>query len=224
MSHWNNMVTSHGWMNGWVAEPDDRPNGGVILVPDVFGVNSDMQAIAERFAIAGYLTVVPALFDKLEREVELGYGLESLRRGTALAQALGVEVAAELVACAVDAIGHAGAVALVGYGWGGTAALHAAQSLSTPCVSYFGPFDKIPGAGGNHPPMLLHYGVADGAFPAELVREYRDKVAGLEICSYQSGAAFDRPGDTDRHNAEDARLAFLRTQDFLRATIRQEND
>jgi carboxymethylenebutenolidase len=222
MSHWNNMITSHGWMNGWVAEPDDKPNGGVVLVPDIFGVNEDMRSISERYAIAGYLTVVPALFDKLERDVEMGYDAESTRRGNELARELGTEVAVELVATAADAIAHAGKVALIGYGWGGKVALHAAQSLSLHCVSYFGQFEDLPGEGSILPRSLLHYAGEDNVLPEDLVAEYRKRSPAIEIYSYLGSRAFDRPGDTASHNAEHARLAYLRTQDFLSTAIRQE--
>ena len=44
------------------SEPGKRP--AVIVVQEIFGVNSNIQSIADRFAAAGYFAVAPALFHR----------------------------------------------------------------------------------------------------------------------------------------------------------------
>lgn len=132
MSHWITLVTPHGRMNGWLAEPDDKPNGGVVIAHDVYGINGDLQEIAARYAEAGYLTLIPALFDKVQREVELSPTPENFRIGTKVAEKLGLDTAAELLETAVGAIAHAGKVAVTGHGWGVSVAQRAASELEVP--------------------------------------------------------------------------------------------
>ncbi len=135
MSHWITLVTPHGRMNGWLAEPDDKPNGGLVLVHDVLGVNDDMRRIAQDYAQLGYLTLVPALFDKIQREVELDDTPENHRFGTSIAERLGCNIATELTNTAVDAIGHAGKVAVMGFGWGNRIAERCARALALPRIA-----------------------------------------------------------------------------------------
>lgn len=135
MSHWITLVTRHGRMNGWLADPDDKPNGGVVLLHDVLGVNAEMRRIAGRYAELGYLTLVPALLDKIQREVELDDTPENVAFGTSIAEKLGLDIATELASTAVDAIGHAGKVAVIGFGWSSTVARRSAEVLALPCVA-----------------------------------------------------------------------------------------
>ena len=223
MSHWINLVTPYGRMNGWSAEPDDKPNGGVVLVHDLFGVNEDIRAIAERYAEEGYLTVAPALFDKIQREVEMTYEAENQRLGADLAERLGFDTAVELVKTTADAIGHAGKVAIIGYGWGGAVALRAAAVLDASCVSYYGDV-ALDMEGEKTFPLLLHHGAADDRFAPDKLDLYQDSYPGLETFSYPAGVIFDRESHPLYHHAESAELAFQQTRRFLRDHIRHEND
>jgi carboxymethylenebutenolidase len=223
MSHWINLVTAHGRMNGWSAEPDDKPNGGVVLVHDLFGVNEDIRQIAERYAEAGYLTVAPALFDTLQREVELTYEPANRAFGAGLAERLGVDRAVELVNTTADAIGHAGKVAIVGYGWGGGIGLGSATALGLPYVGYDSLLDAA-GGEGRSIPALLHHGRSDPRFTPQVLKTYGDRFPRLQVFSYPTGPAFDRQGDPGSHHAESATLAQERTLQFLREHIRHEND
>ncbi|AYQ44136.1 MULTISPECIES: dienelactone hydrolase family protein [Burkholderia cepacia complex] len=220
MSHWITLVSTHGPMNGWSAEPDDKPVGGIVLVHEIFGVNADMRNIAERYAAEGYLTVVPALFDKVEREVELDdYAADDYLRGNKLAATLGVDTAAELVATAADAIGHAGEIAIVGYGWGGAVALAAARKMSLPCVVYYGvptPVSPQDGTG----PVLAHCGTLDPQCPSSQPVSVDNGSASVKIRLYPTGDGFDREGDPLHYHEESASQAFGHTVEFLGRHLR----
>ena len=219
MSHWITMVTPHGPMNGWLAEPDDKPKGGVVLVHEIFGANDDMRQIAERYAEDGYLTVVPALFDKIQNEVELGYGPEDIQLGNTLAGKMGLKTAAELVAITADAIAHAGDVAIIGYGWGGQVALLAAQTLSLPCIVY-GEADAFSGQTAQPAtPVLVHRPPHDNGDETL----HREQGPNLQVNVYLGQNGFYRTGDPQHHHVENAELALQRSLDFLRTHIRQED-
>lgn len=223
MSHWITMVTPYGPMNGWLAEPDDRPVGGVVLVHEIFGVNTDMCRIAERYAEDGYLTVVPALFDKIQREVELDYEPAEYQLGNQLATQIGLQTAAVLVRTAASAIAHASKLAIIGYGWGGAVSLRAAQALSVPCVSYYDAWDPSWLDEQIQIPILCHLGEAAPRFSPETLQELCRKIPCAQMFTYPAGDAFDRRGDSKLYHAQSAELAFQRTRDFLRTHIRSEN-
>ena len=220
MSHWITMVTAYGPMNGWSAEPDDRPLGGVVLVHEIFGVNADMRQIAERYAEDGYLTVVPALFDKLQREVELDYGAADYQLGGSLASQIGLETAAELVRAAAGAIAHAGKTAVIGYGWGGAVGLRAAQDLKSPVVNYYAPWELFWLTERSEMPALFHLGETDPRLSAANFTQLREMLPNMEKFVYPAGDAFDRISDPLQFHAQSAELAFERTRNFLRKHIR----
>src|SRR5258708_24359393 len=56
-----------------LAEPAGRPRGGIVVIQEIFGVTRHIRDVAEQFAAAGYLAVAPALFDRVEREVDVPY-------------------------------------------------------------------------------------------------------------------------------------------------------
>ena len=224
MSHWITLVTAHGRINAWAAEPDDKPNGGVVLVHEIFGVNDDMRRIAQRYADAGYLTLVPALFDKIQRDVELTYDPENRQMGIALAERLGIDDASELVNTAADAIGHAGKVAVVGYGWGGNVALRAANAMALPCVSYYAASNPIHEPGEASVPILVHKGDTDPQFSPGYRQRLQKNRPGSQVFTYPTGHAFDREGDPGHHHAESMELAFKRSRQFLRKHIYHENN
>ena len=67
----------------------DRDNGAVIVVQEIFGVNSHIRQVADRFANYGYLAIAPALFDLVSPGTELAYDQEGVDRGRTLAEELG---------------------------------------------------------------------------------------------------------------------------------------
>ena len=55
------------------AEPDGKPRGGIVVIQEIFGVNGHIREVADGYAAAGYLAIAPALFDRTQRDAELGY-------------------------------------------------------------------------------------------------------------------------------------------------------
>ena len=68
------IETSHGLVDGWLAEPEGAPRGALVVVQEIFGVNEHMRSVTERFAASGYRALAPSLFDPVQGDVELGYG------------------------------------------------------------------------------------------------------------------------------------------------------
>src|SRR3546814_16678930 len=64
--------TPAGSVGAWRADPVSAPRGGLVVVQEIFGVNTHVRSVADRYAAAGYVALAPAFFDPVERGVELG--------------------------------------------------------------------------------------------------------------------------------------------------------
>ncbi|GAB3045517.1 dienelactone hydrolase family protein [Stenotrophomonas tumulicola] len=224
MSHWITLVTRQGRINAWEAAPDDKPNGGVVLLHDIFGINNDVVRIASRYSDAGYLTIIPSLFDSLQRNVEMDYTAENEQRGRTLAAQLPPALALDLIASAADAIAHAGRLAIVGHGWGGSLALRAWRQLNLPCVSYYGQGGLPPQASGHEGvPAILHQVTNDPHFTGHSAA-LQESSQNPAVYRYATGTNFDRPAGHPHHHAQSADIASRRTLEFLRTQIHQRHD
>src|SRR6185369_17280377 len=76
------LVASDGFkLSAYRADPDGTPRGGLVVVQEIFGVNSHIRSVCDGYAADGYLAIAPALFDRYERDVDLGYSAADIARG-----------------------------------------------------------------------------------------------------------------------------------------------
>ncbi len=214
MGHWIDITTSHGPVAGWKVDGPEKPRGAIVVIQEIFGVNAHVRSLAEGFAEQGYATLAPAYFDLIERGVELGYDAPGIAKGRALITRLGLEQAVDVTAAAVQALQHYGPVGTVGYCWGGTVALLAAQRLGLPSVSYYGARNlpylaEIPKA-----PVMFHFGERDASIPPEMVEKHRQLLPQMETHVYPAGHGFNCEVRAD-FDAASAALARTRTLAFF---------
>ena len=110
-------------IGAYVARPEGKPKGGIVVVQEIFGVNAHIRSVADGFAAQGYTAIAPAFFDHVESDVELRYEPADYAKGIALVGEVGFDRAIEDVASAAESIASAGKIGVVGYCWGGTVAL-----------------------------------------------------------------------------------------------------
>ena len=58
-------------LGGYRAKPDGAAKGGVVVIQEIFGVNAHIRSVCDRYAEAGYLAVAPAVYDRIEPDVQL---------------------------------------------------------------------------------------------------------------------------------------------------------
>ena len=208
-------------VSGWRADPMGAPRGGLIVVQEIFGVNAHMRGVADRYAAEGFVALVPAYFDPVERGVELGYAREDVDRGRGLVDALGLERANAVTAAAARQLQQEGLrVGVVGFCWGGTVALLANLRLGLPAVSYYGARNVQFLDEPLRAPMQFHFGEHDGSISSADVELHRRKLPDAGVNVYPAGHAFDREVDPKVFDAASARLAHTRTLAFFDAALR----
>jgi carboxymethylenebutenolidase len=57
----------------YLAESSSPVRGAIVLIQEIFGVNSHIRSIADDYAGQGFHVISPALFDRVQRGLELGY-------------------------------------------------------------------------------------------------------------------------------------------------------
>ncbi|MFZ0407661.1 MAG: dienelactone hydrolase family protein [Cyanobium sp.] len=148
-------------LRAWLASPanDTLPRAGVLVLPEVFGINSWLRSVAGRLALQGYAALVVPLFARTAPDLELGYDQASLLEGrshkdrtTTAELLLDVGLAADWLR---DWLGDGdAALGCVGFCFGGHAALLAATlpQVAASCDFYgAGVASRRPGGG---PPSL----------------------------------------------------------------------
>jgi carboxymethylenebutenolidase len=199
------------------ADPAGRPRGGLVVVQEIFGVNSHIRAVCDDYAAEGYVAVAPALFDRVERGVELGYRADDVTAGRAIREKVSLEQALADVEAAAKEVAGAGPIGVIGYCWGGTVAWIAATRSRTfaAAVSYYG--GGVPDLAEEQPncPVHLHFGEQDHAIPLAGVEKLKAAHPELPVYLYPAGHGFNCDQRSSYH-AESARLARERTLAFLR--------
>ena len=198
------------------AEPPGRPGGALVIAQEIFGVNGHIRAVCDGYAAEGYLTVAPALFDRVERGVELGYGGDDVVRGRELRAPIEIEHALADLEAAARAVASAGRIGIVGYCWGGTLAWAAATRSRTfaAAIGYYG--GGVPGMADERPscPVMLHFGEHDQSIPLDGVKKVQAAHPELPTHIYPAGHGFNCD-QRAAHHPESARLARKRTLAFL---------
>ena len=117
------------------------PRGGLVVVQEIFGVDSHIQEDVGRMGRRRYVALAPALFDRVERGVDIGYSPGDIQQGRELRGKISTDDSVRDVRAAVRELARAGLrVGVVGYCWGGTMAWLAATRIEglSATVGYYG--------------------------------------------------------------------------------------
>ena len=216
-----NLTTSDGHnLSAYRVDPSGAPKGGLVVIQEIFGVNSHIREVCEGFAADDYVAIAPALFDRAERGVDLGYEEEDRQKGMGLRGQIDWNDNVKDAVAAREAISDSGKVAIVGYCFGGTVAwLGACSSSFDAAVGYYGGF--IHNFLDRHAkcPVQLHFGAQDQGIPIENVDKIRDAKPDVDIYVYD-GAGHGFICDHRASYHEGATTASRsRTVDFFDANL-----
>lgn len=198
----------------------DTARAGVVVIQEIFGVNHHIRNMADRLAAEGFLVIAPALFDRAERGVELGYTGDDVAAGRALrgkVPDIGAMLDVEAAAAALGGI----PAGIVGYCYGGTIAWWGATRTTAfkAASGWYG--GGVAATATEHPacPVQLHFGEKDTGIPMSDVDKVRTAQPGVDIHVYpgaQHGFGCDERAS---FSAPDAALAQSRTVAFFRKLL-----
>lgn len=199
------LTASCGHKFGAYLAGDAKATRGLVVVQEIFGVNGHMRRVCDELAGYGYQVVSPALFDRVERGVELGYQDEDIQRGLKLREKISEdEVVRDIEAAAAKLAPRP--TGIIGYCWGGSVAwLGATKSKSfKAAIGWYG--GGIAAAREAQPncPVELHFGAEDKGIPLEDVEKIRQSHPDMPVYVYDgAGHGFgceERPSFNPRAN------------------------
>ena len=205
-------------LGGYEARPSGKPLGAVVLLQEIFGLTSHIRSVCDGYAAQGYHTVAPALFDRIERKVELSYSKADAMIGRELRGKIPWELVFADVGAAQERVAESGGLASIGYCWGGTVSWRAATQLTgfAASVCYY-PTQIMPYVAETPTcPVLVHFGERDPIATIEHASALQSAQADrIELHIYKAGHGFNCDDSTE-HEPISAALALRRTLDFLR--------
>jgi carboxymethylenebutenolidase len=206
-------------LSAYVSVPHGARHG-LVVVQEIFGVNGHIRNVCDRFTAKGYAIIAPALFDRVERGIELGYQPEDVARGRALRGRVDDrDTLADITAAAarLAELVPDGRMGIVGYCWGGTVSWWGATKLDVFAAAscwYGGGIaatrDAVPRC-----PVQMHFGELDASIPMIDVEAIRDAQPDVQIYVYdgaQHGFGCDERASFSKPDAD---LARERTLEFF---------
>ena len=190
-------------LDAYKAEPKGKAKGAVVVIQEIFGVNGNIRRIADQYAAAGYVAIAPALFDRAEKGLDLGYGPDDFAKGRATRQKLKDDGIINDVQAAIDEAKKSGKVGIVGYCFGGTVVWMAAcrcDGLAAASAYYGGQIvqlkDEKPKC-----PVQFHFGDKDGGIPLQAVHEIKETHPDIPTFVYDDAGHGFCCDDRDSYNA-----------------------
>jgi carboxymethylenebutenolidase len=205
-------------LGAYGVEPKGQPKGGIVIVQEIFGVTNHIKRVADRYAATGYKVIAPAMFDRVERDVELAY--TEIEKGREYMRKLQWPGTLADIEAAVKQVRGAGRVAVVGYCWGGTVAHVVASELDVDAaVSYYGGgvakmLDKKPRC-----PIVYHFGDKDSSIPMTDIEKIKQANPSTAVYVYAGAGHGFNCDERASYSENDARLAFERSLEFLKAQL-----
>ena len=208
-------------ISAYKAEPGGKPRGGIVVIQEIWGVNSHIRDVADRYAKEGYVAIAPAIFDRIEPGVKMDqYTQETMQKGFGYMQKVDQDQALLDISAAVAEASKAGKVGVVGFCFGGRMAWLAASRVDgiAASVPYYG--GGVPQLASEKPkvPVMLHFGEKDAHIPVASVEEFKKVHPTLPVYIYAADHGFncDQRGSYD---AAAAKLAQDRTLEFFRKHV-----
>jgi carboxymethylenebutenolidase len=205
------------------ARPTGTPKGAVVVIQEIFGVNSHIRNVADGYAAEGYVALAPAAFHRVKPGVELGYAEADMGEGfgykTAV-EALPAPGVMQDIQAAIDHVAKVsgGKVGIVGYCWGGLLTWRAACTLTglSAAAPYYGGGVTTEAEMARHPqvPVLAHFAEEDKWIPLDTVEAFKTAHPEVEVQTYAAHHGFNCDQRGAWH-APSAQLARERTLAFF---------
>ncbi len=219
-------ITGHaGSFDAFLALPPAGSGPGLLLLQEIFGVNEHIRAVAEQYALDGFVVLAPDVFWQQQRRLDIGYTPEDIQRGRAMAMATDRAALQRDLADAAQALRarsevRGRGIGAIGYCMGGRLAYVAAATAGIDAAVAFyggGIQDMLDLAPQIACPIQFHYGALDANIPLSAVDKVRAAMQGrdAEVHVYDGADHGFSCWARGSYQAASAALAHGRALQFL---------
>lgn len=205
-------------LDAYKATPPGNPKGGLVVVQEIFGINSQIRSTVDYFATQGYLAIAPALFDRVGKNIELGYNEKDFSTGRETRGKITDEFITADLTAAVKDVSSAGNVSVIGFCFGGYATYIAACAVD-------GVAAAMPFYGGGIAakvqeikpkcPTQFHFGDKDAAIPFDDLHKIKDTLQDCPFYVYDDSGHGFTCNDRDSYNAGATERAYARALEWM---------
>lgn len=219
------VSVSEGFFDAYLSLPPQEEGPGMLVIPEIFGVNDHIRSIADRIAGEGYVVLVPDIFWRMKPNIELGYDGEDLKKALQYYERFDEAEGMSDLKHAANALRNhrdcTGRIGAIGFCLGGKLTFRlSAQTNLNVAISYYGAkiethlneADKITCQ------LMMHYGSDDKSIPASAFNKVKEGLAtkdNVTIYQYEGvGHGFNCDARAS-YNKEAADLAWSRSLELL---------
>ena len=200
--------------------PTGHPVGTLVLVQEIFGVNTHIRATADLYASLGYRVVAVPTMDRVQKNVNLGYTPEDMQAGSALKAAVEALPNHPVMLDLQAAINHLkpfGKVGIFGFCYGGLLTWRSACQLSglSAAVPYYGGGVQNESHSTPMCPVMAHFAEEDSYIPLDSVEALKKARPEIEVHIYPGHHGFNCDHRAS-YFGESAQLARFRTLEFFK--------
>lgn len=225
-SQWIDIPAQDGnTFKGYLALPPAGHGPGIVLIQEIFGVNDHIQAVADQYALDGYVVLAPDLFWRSEPGVQLGYGEADWERAFELMKTLDFDMAIDDLRRTADTLRRRdecnGRVASLGYCMGGLLSFLAAANAGVDAAICYYPGSietRLDQAERITCPTLFHFAEEDHYISSDAVAAVEQKMAQVGQAQIETYPGVDHGfncWERPMYNQPAAALAHGRSLVFL---------
>ena len=202
--------------SAYKADANGPALGSLVVVQEIFGVNDHIRSVCDRYAEMGFNCVAPAIFDRIKRDIVLGYSTDDVAEGREYKTASNDDDVLKDITATISTLPDGGK-GIVGYCWGGYISWISATRLNglNAAVGYYGGGIHDKAAETPMCPTMLHFGEKDAMITPDHVQIVKDRHPNLPVHVYDADHGFncDMRGSYDKASAS---LALDRTVAFFK--------
>ena len=205
--------------SAYISQPSGKPKAGIVIIQEIFGVNSHIKEVTDLYASKGYLCIAPSLFDRIEKNVSLNYDEHGISKGRNLKELCDKDALKDIEA-SISVVSSAGKVAVIGYCWGGSLSWRIgceASNLSASICYYGGDIPKLKDLEPKCK-VLTHFGELDKGIPINDVKIFEKTRPDVLTYTYPADHGFNCD-HRSQYNKACANIALERTLKFLEKNL-----
>lgn len=216
MAGFINVTAQDGFaFNAFEAKPQGEIKASLIILQEIFGINTHIQEVCLHYAGKGYHVIAPSLFDRSQKDIALNYDADGVAQGRAHKEAVDAFAEQDILVC-LKMFSNDAPRAIIGYCWGGSLAWRMAcrHDAIDAAISYYG--GELPALMNEKPRCRVqtHFGEEDATIPMDGVHQFIAAHPDLEHYIYRAGHGFNCDHRA-QYNEEASALAEGRVDDFL---------